>query len=157
PTAAAVFVAGCGLLVARARGRRWLRWTGAAVCACLALVSGAGFAVTRKLTGTVARRAEQFSFRLVDDGTRRTLADYQGRVVVLNFWATWCPGCVAEMPDLEKIAQRYGAQGVTVVTVSDEAPEKLRGQASGARVSAYIDGDIAPAGPLEDMACQGRP
>ncbi|MGH2808122.1 MAG: TlpA family protein disulfide reductase [Actinomycetota bacterium] len=39
------------------------------------------------------------------DGTRFSLADYEGRPLVLNFWASWCPNCVAEMPDFEKVFQ----------------------------------------------------
>ncbi len=49
------------------------------------------------------------------DGTPRTLADYAGRPVVLNFWATWCVPCVAEMPELDRLA---AAGRFTVLAVS---------------------------------------
>lgn len=39
------------------------------------------------------------------DGRRFTLAEYRGEPLVLNFWASWCPPCVAEMPDIEKVHQ----------------------------------------------------
>src|SRR5579863_3465534 len=45
------------------------------------------------------------------------LRDYRHQVVVLNFWATWCPPCVEEAPSLEKFAQRTEADGVSVIGV----------------------------------------
>ena len=46
------------------------------------------------------------------------LRDYRGHVVVVNFWATWCPPCVAETPSLEKFAEQVRPLGVAVVGVS---------------------------------------
>jgi cytochrome c biogenesis protein CcmG/thiol:disulfide interchange protein DsbE len=57
------------------------------------------------------------------DGTRsKTLADYKGKVVLLNVWSTWCYPCRAVMPDLEKLHREFGPQGLAVVAVSAEAP-----------------------------------
>lgn len=47
-----------------------------------------------------------------------SLSDYKGQVVLLNFWATWCPSCVTEMPILESLHTRHKARGFTVVAVS---------------------------------------
>ena len=46
------------------------------------------------------------------------LGDYKGKVVLLNFWATWCPPCRAEMPDLVKLQREYSKQGLQVVGVT---------------------------------------
>ena len=55
------------------------------------------------------------------------LASQRGKVVVLNFWATWCPPCVAEMPSLERLHRSLSPEGVAVVTVStDEDEAELR-------------------------------
>ena len=47
------------------------------------------------------------------------LADYRGRVLILNFWGTWCPPCVAEAPSLEKFAQKVKPLGVEVLGASE--------------------------------------
>lgn len=55
-------------------------------------------------------------------GGRLTLAELRGRVVVIDFWATWCPPCRAEMPWLVKMGQRLESQGVTFVAISEDDP-----------------------------------
>ncbi len=49
------------------------------------------------------------------------LSDLRGRVVFLNFWATWCKPCEAEMPSMERLWQRYRDKGLTVLAVSADA------------------------------------
>jgi len=59
------------------------------------------------------------------DGRDVSLADLRGKVVVLNFWATWCKPCLVEMPMLAKLAERYHARGLRVVAASvDEAESR---------------------------------
>lgn len=60
--------------------------------------------------------ARGFSFQL--DGKNSTLADLRGKVVVLNFWASWCPPCVEETPSLNQLQQRIAPQGGTVLGIS---------------------------------------
>jgi peroxiredoxin len=51
------------------------------------------------------------------------LASLRGRLVVLNFWATWCPPCVQEMPSLERLHRALGKEGLSVVSVSVDEDE----------------------------------
>jgi peroxiredoxin len=50
--------------------------------------------------------------------------DYSGQVVVLNFWATWCPPCVEETPSLVRFAEKMHQHGITVISVSVDADAK---------------------------------
>jgi cytochrome c biogenesis protein CcmG/thiol:disulfide interchange protein DsbE len=54
--------------------------------------------------------------------TPKKLADYSGKVVLLNVWATWCEPCRVEMPSIEKLHNEFGSQGLAVVAISVDDP-----------------------------------
>jgi thiol-disulfide isomerase/thioredoxin len=56
------------------------------------------------------------------DGTRFSLADQGGKVVVINFWATWCAPCRAEMPALEAFYRKYRDRGLVMLAISLDEP-----------------------------------
>ena len=67
----------------------------------------------------IGKPAPQFT---VQDSDRTiALSDFKGKVVVLNFWATWCPPCVEEMPSLIQMQQRMKNKGIIVLAVSVDA------------------------------------
>ena len=60
------------------------------------------------------------------DGTQTSLAQYQGQVVLVNFWATWCEPCRVEIPWLIEFTQKYGPQGLVVIGVAmDEEGQRV--------------------------------
>jgi len=67
----------------------------------------------------IAKGVEAPGFTLTDSaGKTATLADYKGKVVLLDFWATWCTGCKQEIPWFAEFQRKYGKQGLEVVGVS---------------------------------------
>jgi peroxiredoxin len=78
-----------------------------------------------KLEADDAKR-QQADFTLTDfHGKTWNLKDLRGKVVLLNFWATWCPPCRKEMPDLEALYLKFKDQGLVVLAISDEDAAKV--------------------------------
>ncbi len=75
--------------------------------------------------GQNLRRAPSFALKDLQGRTIR-LSDYKGKVVLLNFWATWCPPCRAEMPDLVGMQREYGSRGLQVIGIT--YPPQERGE-----------------------------
>lgn len=76
-------------------------------------------------------------FTLTDQyGAEHTLSDYRGKVVFLNFWATWCPPCRAEMPDIQKLYESYGDAGEVVILAV--ATPGVSGETDEAGVAAFL-------------------
>ena len=57
------------------------------------------------------------------DGQKTKLADYSGKVLIVDLWATWCPPCKQEIPHLIEIAKEYKEKGVEVIGLTNENPE----------------------------------
>jgi cytochrome c biogenesis protein CcmG/thiol:disulfide interchange protein DsbE len=105
-------------------GFRWRPWVAAAVIAiAIAMWPGWG---TRALPGTA--NAANLDFVLKDmTGKDVRLADYRGRPIVLNFWATWCGPCRLEIPALVELVDKYKDQHLAVLGVSvDDQPSDLQ-------------------------------
>src|SRR5262245_35510655 len=83
-----------------------------------------------------AVKAQQLELRDVNGRTVRS-SDYQGKVVLINFWATWCPPCRAEMPDLVRLQRKYAKQGLQIIgiTYPPERKSRVRRFASSLKVN----------------------
>jgi peroxiredoxin len=77
-------------------------------------------ASTAAEAGTVGTAAPAFELPDLDGKTVR-LADFKGKVAVINFWATWCPPCRAEVPDFVRLQAKYRDRGLAIVGLSLDA------------------------------------
>ena len=122
-------------LAAPAPGR-WQRWlerswfrTAVGVLVLVGIIGGltaidrlSGNEVLGPLDGRtpeVGEPAPQFLLR-DPDGTPRQLSDFRGRVVWINFWATWCGPCRRELPDIQRLASEFGDEELVVLAVNLE-------------------------------------
>ena len=73
----------------------------------------------------VNRPAAELAYRAVSDDVPHLLSELRGKVVVLNLWATWCPPCRRELPDVDRLQKTYAGKGLVVVTLSNEERTQL--------------------------------
>ncbi len=70
-------------------------------------------------------------FTLLDvNGLQRNISEWRDKVLVLNFWATWCPPCLEEIPHFIKLQEQYGHQGLQFVGITLESADEILGFAS---------------------------
>jgi len=62
---------------------------------------------------------------VTESGKKLTRSDFGGKLLVLNFWASWCPPCIDELPSLNEFTKQYAPQGVVVLGISIDKNEKL--------------------------------
>lgn len=115
-----------GLLAPGARQRRRALY---GLVAAVAGASGAGWAWWKFQPGSTAPGIEQAlweqSFQ-TPEGASLALQPFQGRPLLVNFWATWCPPCVAELPLLNDFFQQNSAKGWQVVGLAIDQPSAVR-------------------------------
>jgi cytochrome c biogenesis protein CcmG/thiol:disulfide interchange protein DsbE len=71
----------------------------------------------------VGDRAPDFSIK-ADNGRTYTQANFGGKLLILNFWATWCPPCREELPSLDALQRTLGSRGLVVLAVSVDKDDK---------------------------------
>ncbi|MDE1154314.1 MAG: TlpA disulfide reductase family protein [Acidobacteriaceae bacterium] len=86
-----------------------------------AATENAQFSAAIKLLASQDEEAEKADFTLKDfNGKKWTMSQLRGKIVVLNFWATWCPPCRQELPNLDALEQHYASQGLVVLALTSE-------------------------------------
>jgi cytochrome c biogenesis protein CcmG, thiol:disulfide interchange protein DsbE len=90
------------------------------------LLLGLGYFVADSMTQRIVEKGDRApNFKIVTDGGRTlSRSDFGGKVLVLNFWATWCPPCIEELPTLSAMQQQLAGDGVVVLAVSVDKNEK---------------------------------
>ncbi len=102
--------------------RRHLLWGGSAAAAALAGV-GAWFWRERSSAPSVDPWSLAFD---TPDGSRLALTSLRGRPLVMNFWATWCPPCIREMPALDRFHRDFSSKGWQVLGIAADSVDKVR-------------------------------
>jgi len=94
-----------------------------------ALALGVGAAWWRRSTRNPSSTDADQLFTLIfddADGVAQPLSQWRGRLLVVNFWATWCAPCVEEMPALNRVRNEYRSRGVEVIGIGIDSAEKIR-------------------------------
>jgi len=106
--------------------RQLLRYAGLVLWFVLGVAQAAGNDAAQTLQSlTKPFTAPDFTL-LGDDGKTHRLSDYRGKVVVLNFWATWCPPCRYEMPSMERAHKKVQGENIVLLAVNvGESEDKV--------------------------------
>ncbi len=131
-------------------------WTWLALGALLVAGGLLAFAAQGQAGPSDAYPAPDFRLATLD-GSSLALSDHRGRYVLLNFWATWCPPCRAELPDLVRFYQDHADRGFTLIGVNEQEPPAVVAdflRAQGLAFPVVLDADGAL---LDRYGVQGMP
>lgn len=96
------------------------------------IAGGSGFALNkfikeRKFANNPAIGLQRPEFAAEDmDGQLRNIKEWDGKLIFLNFWATWCPPCKKEIPDFIELQTAYGEQGFQIVSIAIDEEEAIK-------------------------------
>ena len=116
--------------------RGFFAYAGTIILTILIVFSGLAFVKVTRMKPRISfvinglevlrnKPAPSFDFYLLADDSRKNLSDFRGKTVLLNYWATWCAPCIKEMPELNRLQNKYQDQGLVVIALSDEERDRL--------------------------------
>ena len=84
----------------------------------------AAMSVAEQGDGIIGTKRPDFSLADVT-GQMRNISEWDGNVVAINFWATWCPPCIKEIPEFIELQHKYGEQGLQFIGIALQRPEEV--------------------------------
>ena len=106
--------------------RQWIMISGISLLALLAGIFSSQWISKTGLASDPSIKAFFANSWQTPDGKTANSENWREKVLVVNFWASWCPPCVEEMPTLDKIAQEYSAKNVLIVGIGIDSPSNIR-------------------------------
>jgi thiol-disulfide isomerase/thioredoxin len=106
--------------------RQWIMIGGISLLALLAGVFSSQWISQTGLASDPSIKAFFANPWQMPDGKPANSENWRGKVLVVNFWASWCPPCVEEMPALDRIAQEYASKNVLIVGIGIDSPSNIR-------------------------------
>jgi thiol-disulfide isomerase/thioredoxin len=106
--------------------RQWISLAGIGLLALLAGVLTSQWIYRTSLASDPAIEAFFTNSWKTPDGKAVNTDQWRGKVLVVNFWASWCPPCVEEMPALDKLQQEFLSQNVLIVGIGIDSPSNIR-------------------------------
>lgn len=104
------------------------RWSLLIALGMIALIAGIGLGISRLKPATPTAPADWvFELRFPDaQGNPVGLDTVRGRYTVVNFWATWCPPCIEEMPELSRFHEQFSSRNIKVIGLAVDSPSNVR-------------------------------
>ena len=106
--------------------RQWMMIGGISLLALLAGIFSSHWITQTGLASDPSIKAFFANSWQTPEGKPANSDDWRGKILVVNFWASWCPPCVEEMPTLDKIAQEYDSKNVLIVGIGIDSPSNIR-------------------------------
>ena len=98
----------------------------------IVIAGGSGYALQRYLQPTPSQMNSAIGTQRIEFGAEdlngdfRNIKEWDGKIILLNFWATWCPPCKKEIPDFIELQHAYGEQGFQIVGIAIDEEDAVR-------------------------------